>query len=320
MRKPSGLGVREIARKLNLNISTVSRALNHSYQVSKETTELVLRTANEMGYHKQQTRKSIVVLLPDSSLKLAWYTMNLVNALQESLRSKNYYWEFISSDRCDIIQERFVSGIISIDYTGCNAEKVSRKFDIPLVCINDAPNPRADVYSVYSDERSAFTLAFDCLYDYGHRNIAFISTGGKSIAAKQRKEAFADAVSMRKLEDRCLFMNDPVQSYHGMVRELALKGITAIIVDGETVGLSIFKSLNFCKLTIPKKMSLITWEIPFVSGMLNPELTTVEQNFPELAEKAVQMLESLVRKDTPVGNMDVPYRIHLRGSVSIPRT
>ena len=55
MRKPSGLGVREIAKKLNLNISTVSRALNGSYQISKDTTELVLRTANEMGRIPQKT-------------------------------------------------------------------------------------------------------------------------------------------------------------------------------------------------------------------------------------------------------------------------
>ena len=319
MRKPSGLGVREIARKLNLNISTVSRALNRSYQVSKETTELVLRTANEMGYHKQQTRKCIVVLLPASDVRLAWYTINLVNALQESLMVRNYYWEFINSDRCDIIQERFVSGIISIDYTGIIAEKVSRKFNIPLVCINDVSNHRANVYSVYSDARSAFTLAFDCLYDYGHRNIAFISTGGKSMEAGQRKEAFGDIVSRRQLEDKCLFFNESVQSYHGTVRELAMKGITAIIVDGENAGLSIFKSLNFCKLSIPKKMSLITWEIPYVSGMLHPAITSVEQNFPELAEKAVLMLESVIRKEPPTTNVTVPYRIHLRDSVSIPR-
>ena len=66
-------------------------------------------------------------------------------------------------------------------------------------------------------------------------------------------------------------------------------------------------------------MSLITWEIPYVSGMLHPAINSVEQNFPELAEKAVLMLESVIRKEPPTTNVTVPYRIHLRDSVSIPR-
>lgn len=320
MRKPSGLGVREIARKLNLNISTVSRALNRSYQVSKETTELVLRTANEMGYHKQQTRKCIVVLLPAACVKLAWYTLNLINALKDSLMSRNYYWEFINSDRIDIIQERSVSGIISIDFTGRIAGEVSEKYNIPLVCINDAPNPRENVCSVISDATSSIRMAFDCLYDYGHRNIAFISTsGGRSVEGRLREEAFRNIASVRGLTDRCVIVSESVQTYHGTVHELAVKGITAIIVDGENSGLSVFKSLNFCKLTIPRKMSLITWELPYVSDMVRPAITTVEQNFPALAETAVAMLESTIRNEPPGDSITVPYRLHFRNSVSVPR-
>lgn len=319
MRKPSGLGVREIARKLNLNISTVSRALNHSYHVSKETTELVLRTANEMGYHKQYTRKCIVVLLPASEATLAWYTVNLINALQKSLLSRDYYWEFIPNDRIEIIQERSVSGIISIDYRGQIAREIGEKYNIPLVCINDAPNHVDEVYSVNSDAASAIALAFGCLHDYGHRHIAYISTSGESVAGTQRKKAFLDMVSHRGLSDSCIFMDKNVQSYHGTIRELYLNGITAIIAEGESAGLSIYNSLIYCKLPIPEKMSLITWELPYVSSMIHPSLTTVEQNFTELAEKAVLVLDSLIRKESVTGDVIIPYKLHERNSVSIPR-
>ena len=319
MRKHSGIGVREIAKKLNLNISTVSRALNRSYHVSKETTELVIRTANEMGYHKQYSRKCIVVLLPASGGVLAWYMVNLINALQASLLRRDYYWEFIPNDRIEIIQERSISGIISIDYHGHIAREICEKYNIPLVCINDAPNHVDKVYSVNSDAASAIALAFGCLHDYGHRNIAYISTSGESVAAAQRKKAFLDIVSKRKLSDKCVFMNDNVKSYHGTVRELYLNGITAIIAEGESAGLSIYNSLINCNLSIPEKISLITWELPYVSSMINPALTTVEQNFSELAEKAVLMLDSLIRKESVTGDVIIPYKLHERNSVSIPR-
>ena len=318
MRKPSGLGVREIARKLNLNISTVSRALNRSYLVSKETTELVLRTANEMGYHKQKTKKCIVVLLPDSRVKLAWYTLNLINVLKDSLKQRNYYWEFINKDKIDIIQERSATGIISIDFSGDIAKDISDKYNIPLVCINDASDHTDNVYSVNSDAASAIELSFGCLYDYGHRNIAYIATSGNSYGAEKRKEAFLKIAARCGLSDTCVYISEQVNAYHGIVSRLAKQGITGIIADGESAGLLILNSLNTCKIKVPGKMSFITWELPYISELINPALTTVEQNFPLIAEKAVLMLESQMRGEPITGDITVPYRLHQRNSVTVP--
>lgn len=319
MRKPSGLGVREIAKKLNLSISTVSRALNRSYQISKETTELVLRTANEMGYHKQNAKKCIVVVLPASTAELAWYSISLINALIVSMKQRDYYWEFVNADRIDIIQERSVTGMISMDYTGKIAKKISEKYNIPLVCINDASEHSDNIYSVSSDPSSAIKLSFGCLYDYGHRCIAYISNSPNSYAGVRRKKAFLEVVAEHGLENRCIYVAEDAISYHGIIHELRKKGVTGIITDGESTGLVIYNSLNFCNLPIPKKMSLITWEQPYVSSLIHPELTTVEQNFPVLAEKSVQMLESLIRHENVTEDVSVPYCLHLRKSVSIPR-
>lgn len=309
----------EIARKLDLNISTVSRALNRNRRISKATTELVLKTAEEVGYHMQHAKKCIVVLLPASRQILASYTMNLINALMRSLKRRNYYWEFINIDRIDLLRERSVTGIISIDYMEDIAKQVSEKYNIPLVCINDASDPSNNVCSVCSDPASAIFLSFNCLYDHGHRNIAFISTSGKSHAAHLRKDAFLKMVSECGLEGKSFYISDVVRTYHGTVCELSRKGITGIISDGESAGLQVFHSLNFCKLKIPQKMSLVSWEFPYVSDMVRPAVTTVEQNFPELAETALVNLESLIRGEPVPADTLIPYTLHLRDSVSVPR-
>lgn len=123
MRKKSQISIRDIARELGLNISTVSRALNRSYRVSKETTEMVLRKAHEMGYHFQKINKNIVILLPSRKVELAWYSINMINALQGRLKDTDYLWEFINEDNIRIIQERSVSGIISLEFTQHIAQK-----------------------------------------------------------------------------------------------------------------------------------------------------------------------------------------------------
>lgn len=182
MRKKSGPGVRDIAAELGLNISTVSRALNRSYLISRDTTELVLRKAHEMGYHFERTRKCIVVLLPSGNTELAWYSLSLINALQKRLSETPYYWEFVNEDKADIIQERSVSGIISLEFTLRIAGMINRKYNIPLVCINNASSHADNAWSVNSDAEDGVRKAFLCLREYGHRSIAFISTSGMSFA------------------------------------------------------------------------------------------------------------------------------------------
>lgn len=319
MRKKSQISIRDIARELGLNISTVSRALNRSYRVSKETTEMVLRKAHEMGYHFQKINKNIVILLPSPKVELAWYSINMINALQGRLKDTDYLWEFINEDNIRIIQERSVSGIISLGFTQHIAQKISNEYNIPLICINNASSFVDNVYSVNSDAENAIRLAFKCLYEYGHRNIAFVSSSRESFAGKKRISALAKSIEEYGLNDKSLVVTASPQSCnHGLVLDLYQKGITGIIADGESSGLKIWNSLNYCKIAVPKKMSLITWEMPYVSQLVYPAITTVEQDFKRIAEKAIYLLEMRLRNEKITMNIDVPYQLHLRDTVSIP--
>ena len=319
MRKKSGPGVRDIAAELGLNISTVSRALNRSYLISRDTTELVLRKAHEMGYHFERTRKCIVVLLPSGNTELAWYSLSLINALQKRLSETPYYWEFVNEDKADIIQERSVSGIISLEFTLRIAGMINRKYNIPLVCINNASSHADNAWSVNSDAEDGIRKAFRCLHEYGHGSIAFVSTGGTSFVGKRRRQAFGEVAEEYGLLETCISVPGDVGSYHGIVLDLYRRGITGIIADGESAGLGIWNSLHFCKIEVPRQMSLVAWEMPYVSKLVKPAITTVEQDFKLIAEKAVALLEARFRGETPGGDFTVPYRLHMRETVHIPR-
>ena len=319
MRKKSGVNIRDIAAELGLNISTVSRALNGSFLISRETTELVQQKAHEMGYQFQRVKKSIVILLPSSHSELAWYSINLINALQNRLRQTEYCWEFITEDNIDIIQERSIAGIISLVYLPHIFLKINAKYNIPLVCINNTSSPIDNVHSVNSDAEDAVSKAFTCLLEYGHKNISFITQNGGSFAEKNRQAAFTKISKKYNLQNSCSIVSSQVSNYHGIVLDLYKKGITGIITDGESAGLKIWNSLNFCKLEIPRQMSLIAWEIPHVSDMVSPAITTVEQDFAMLAEKSLQLLEARWRNERTISDILIPYQLHLRDSVSIPR-
>ena len=52
--------IKDIAKKLNLSISTVSRAFNDKYDIKKETKDRILREAQIMGYKPNLMAKRLV--------------------------------------------------------------------------------------------------------------------------------------------------------------------------------------------------------------------------------------------------------------------
>jgi len=65
-------------------------------------------------------------------------------------------------------------------------------------------------------------------------------------------------------------------------------------------------------------LSLSFGEAPRFSIFRVPPLTTVQQNFPRLAEEAFNMLERLIRKESVTADVLVDCLLHERNSVSVP--
>lgn len=72
MEKP--ITIKDIAKKLGLSTSTVSRALSDSWEIKKETKELVIKTAAELNYHPNTRQKgwSQRKVILSESLCLNW--------------------------------------------------------------------------------------------------------------------------------------------------------------------------------------------------------------------------------------------------------
>jgi LacI family transcriptional regulator len=87
--------IRDIAKKLNLAISTVSRALNDKYDIKKETRDLVLKTAKDMGYSPnpiaknllKQCTKQIGVVVPEF---INSFFPEVIIGIQEVIMKKGY--------------------------------------------------------------------------------------------------------------------------------------------------------------------------------------------------------------------------------------
>ena len=95
----------DIAQKTGYTISTISKALNHSSEISQETSKIIWNAAREMGYVSKKSikraEKTIAVIIQE--IESHYYT-RLMNALSKKIMSSGYkmitvinseYWDHI---------------------------------------------------------------------------------------------------------------------------------------------------------------------------------------------------------------------------------
>lgn len=322
VRKTAEKGIREIAEATGFNISTVSRALNNRSGVSAESAAKILRTALEFGYRSGKT-PVYAVLLPETSQGLGWYSLNMLDALRRVAMERGFLLEIVFSDHAEILRERCLAGIISFDYSSQIVRKLS--VALPVVCINDFSWHIADVYSVCSNIAHGVRNAVSLLVSYGHRKIGMLINGDSATESNRERAAAFEECRIRYAlapESALCFraeesgQNSPY--LYGSMRTLTERGVTAVINCGESESVEALAALRLCGLRVPQDLSLICWEVPRFSKFLEPPLTTVQQNFPRLAEEAFNMLERLIRKESVTADVLVDCLLHERGSVSVP--
>jgi len=324
MRKTTPYGIRTIAEQLGISSSTVSRALNNNPRISRETRTKVLRLARELGRPTgKDHQKTILLILPALRFSLKGYSYEIINAVRRECLNRGFFLEMIAGDQLGTLNDRDYSGAISFDFSLRIARFWGDCYTIPLVALNDYPNHLENISTVFSDARSAFTLAVRHLFRNGHRRIGmlqFENSNHDNLSAAHRREAFVQSMDAYGLGEGafCVNMgsNDPAfpEFY-----EILKNRITALIVCGE--GVAVYRTIGFLKasgIRIPEDLSLITWETGEISELLTPPMTTVAQNFPELVSRAFSVLEDVMAGKSTAKDIAVPYLFHDRKSVGTP--
>ncbi len=187
--------IRDVAKKLNLSITTVSRALDGYDDVAERTRQLVIRAAQEMGYTpnraaRQLRRKhaeTIGYIMPspkpvfsDAFLSefvsglgdeaaLHNYDMLIAVAKPDSSEERAAYQRWVQSGKVDgLVLNRIRLNDWRVQYL--------TEQKIPFVCLERSMDP-FEFFGVEMDSYSAFLDLTNYLVGLGHRRIAYIGGG-----------------------------------------------------------------------------------------------------------------------------------------------
>jgi len=318
MKKPVPT-IKEIARKLNISASTVSRALHNHHSIGLRTKMRVQELAKELKYEPNQTaiffkqRKTftIGVILPELSES---FFSSAISAIEDFASTKKYN-VLVGQSHDDQEREKQlveamknhrVDGmLVSVAKNTSNYAHFDmlKDYDIPLVFFDRIPR-KTDVHYVACNLESGMTAAVQFLIRNGHKNIALIN-GPKTItASKERFEGYREALFRKKIKVDPAYITSTDLSREGtqkaMEELLRLKRRpTAIVAFNDYVALDAMQYAKQQKIRINEDIAFVSFaNLPMCHYMENPPLASVEQFPYEQGRKAAEILWQLLDSDT----------------------
>jgi LacI family transcriptional regulator len=311
--------IKEIARRLNVSVSTVSRALHNHSSIGLRTRLQVQKLAAELNYEPNQAAISfkqgktyvIGVILPN--LGEEYFSM-AINGV-EDVATKNKYTVLIGQSHDDVTREieiaeamrrQRVDGIVvSLAKTTESYEHFAQleKYKIPVVFFDRVPAAE-NAFSVSCNLENSSVGLVDCLVENNHTRIGCIKGPDTLIHSAQRLEGYYEGLKKHKIrEDASLVVTTDLskdKTIEATQKLLSLKNRpTAIIAFNDYVALEAAKFCRSQGLKINKDISFASYaNLPVTTYLDDPPLASVEQFPYEQAEKATAILLELISDKT----------------------
>ena len=325
----------DIAKKCELSVSTVSKALNNDPHITDKTKAIVWEKARELSYVPNQAARSLSIghstligiiftFRNDQSRFQNPFLLNLIELYKTKMAKRNYDVVFLSHKR----------GNQSTSYL-----EVCRRLDIHAVLvlgdidsgkINELISNGIHVIAFEAEGPGIITITSDnekitheltCrLLSLGHRKLAFIE-GNRGASAIDRREGFESAVaSVPGAKGEILH----VLNYDSASALLAAKkclrnGITAILFPDDITAIVTINGLTNNGVQVPKEISITGFDGTDLGQTLIPQLTTVQQDIETISSRlAEETVESLKSSAVNSAVISVPSRIISGRSISCP--
>lgn len=310
------MNLKQLAKELNLSISSVSKALRDSHEISVATKEAVLAKAKELNYQvnpfasslRKQKSKTIAVVIPEIANNFFALAINGI----ESIAQEKGYHVLIYLTHEDkekeiaitkLLQNGRVDGIM-ISLSGqtsdiSHLEELKEKA-IPLVFF-DRVAEQIDAPKITTDDYNSGIKATEHLIENGCKRIAFLSISQNLSISNKRMNGYLEALKKNGIKQESsliLSFNSDEAKNNDLIRKLLKRknrpdGIFASV---EKLAISTYEICEELKLNIPKDIKIISFSNLQTAALLNPSLTTITQPAFEIGREAASILFKLVEK------------------------
>lgn len=309
--------IKDLAAKTGYSVGTISRVLNNQSHVSDHARAVILKAAQECGFHlnanakqlKQQHSNSILVICKGRANELF---VALLASIQSRMAQTSYPLVVDYVDESENVVRRALRLVpekkpLGILFLGGNREEFLGDFQnisLPCVLVTGHADdlPFSNLSSVSSDDTLAARLAIDHLVELGHRSIAVVGGNrGYSDITLQRYQgclqAFAEhGIAFREERDYETARYTYADAYRAAGALLSRNGdFTALFAMSDVMAIGAIRALKDAGKRVPEDVSVIGVDGLEIGEYMVPRLSTVTQCAESLAEQALTLLMDSLR-------------------------
>jgi len=307
--------IKEIANKLGIAVSTVSKGLNDASDISSDMRQLVLDTAVEMGYASKKmratgTRKVCIFIENMDYENIEQFGYEIIVGFKLSAARRHWDVSVVPTNLNMQTAEKFDTYMLKNGYSGAFllgftlhddwVQQLS-KTSVPTVLLDNYIERNNHVGYVGTDNYEGIDLAVDHLKNLGHSRIAFLNGSKNSMVSEQRHQSFVNSIAKHGLTT-----DDNLIAYGYYVPDCAKdhvpgfikNGATAIMCASDLIATGVIIELQKHGLKVPEDISVVGFDDLPIAAQLSPSLTTIRQDRTDLGKSAFLLLDGLIHNVT----------------------
>lgn len=334
MDRKKPVSLKDLAKELDVSISTISRALKNSPEIGEEMRKKVKALAKKMNYRPNPFAMSLLknspriigIIVPDI---VTHYYSSIISGINDIARKNGYSTIITSSYEQYELEKKCLEDLINIRVEGVIACLSQQTMDfshfeslyeqnIPLVffdrvCLIDR---FSSVITNNVESAQEATLHF---LNTGSKRVGFIGGGNHLEIVKKRKHGYLQALRDHKIPiEKELVFCEKIgyeSGYHGACRLLSLPNPPdAILGMTDSLAFGAMKAIRERKLRIPEDVALIGYTDEEHSNYVDPPLTAVTHQTYKMGEVTCKLLLRQIKGNNKVQQIEVPCILSIRGS------
>lgn len=328
------VSLKDLAAELGVSISTVSRALKDSPEVSCEMRERIKALARQRNYRPNPFAMSLLknsprligILVPDL---VTHFYASIISGISDVARTQGYSVIITSSYEQYELERQCIENLLNIRVEGiiaCLSQETTdyahfealEARNVPLVFFDRICLPKK-FSSVVADNTESAREATLHLLTTGARRVGFMGGSNHLEIVKQRKHGYLEALRHCRLPiEKELVVCEKMTYEEG--REAARRLLAlpqrpdAILAMNDTLAFAAMKEIKKQGLRIPQDVALIGYTDEQHSNYVEPSLTAVTHQTYRMGEAVCQLLLNHLKRQEPSVQVVVPTHLVIRES------
>lgn len=331
-REKRSVTIQDIAKKMGVSSSTVSRALNNNTKISDETKQKVYKVAHELGYQpnipgffeKSNKQKSVCIIVPD--LKDSLY----INTIDKINKNLNGYNCMVSSSMNNVDKEKdLIENYLDLGVEGffislsdCDSVdhiKELIKKEIPVVLFN---NVNFDLFTqkIAIDNFQGAYKAVEHLVSLNCKEIALVNSNNKTLIYKDLYNGYVAALKKINFPikpENIYTLNSTKSNFRSIANALLSMEVLpdAVIFSDSNLVVQFIALAKQSNINIPRDIKIVCYGNEKYNEYLNPSITSIECSSGKIGDLAIKCFLNQVKLDERIGNsLVVPTKMIIRSS------